>query len=96
MVLAQVAPPISGGPRIGRELFRTRSLDVKRCGHITLNKVEFRSRLKLKVSLRSRKQQFMRYTIFDAAIETFAAKGFDEATVEDAARAAGVSRASFL
>lgn len=38
----------------------------------------------------------MRYTIFDAAIETFAAKGFDEATVEDAARAAGVSRASFL
>jgi AcrR family transcriptional regulator len=49
-----------------------------------------------KASLRSRKQQFVRDAIFDAAIETFAAKGFDGTTVEDVARAAGVSRASFF
>ena len=48
------------------------------------------------VSLRNRKQQFVRDAIFDAAIEIFAAKGFDETTVEDVARAAGVSRASFF
>ena len=49
-----------------------------------------------KVSLRGRKQQFVRDAIFDAAIEMFAAKGFDETTVEDVAHAAGVSRASFF
>jgi AcrR family transcriptional regulator len=47
-------------------------------------------------SLRSRKQQFVREAIFDAAIELFAAKGFDETTVEEVAQAAGVSRASFF
>jgi AcrR family transcriptional regulator len=50
----------------------------------------------IKVNLRNRKQQFVRDAIFDAAIEIFAAKGFDETTVEDVARAAGVSRASFF
>jgi len=49
-----------------------------------------------KASLRSRKQQFVRDAIFDAAVETFATKGFDDTTVEDVARAAGVSRATFF
>jgi AcrR family transcriptional regulator len=49
-----------------------------------------------KSSLQSRKQQFVRNAIFDAAIELFAAKGFDETTVEEVAQAAGVSRASFF
>ncbi|MGA2537106.1 MAG: TetR family transcriptional regulator [Terracidiphilus sp.] len=49
-----------------------------------------------KPSLQSRKQQFVRDAIFDAAIELFAAKGFDETTVEEVAQAAGVSRASFF
>jgi len=49
-----------------------------------------------KSSLQSRKQQLVRDAIFDAAIETFAAKGFDDTTVEDVARAAGVSRATFF
>jgi AcrR family transcriptional regulator len=49
-----------------------------------------------KASLQNRKQQFVRDAIFDAAVETFAAKGFDGTTVEDVARAAGVSRASFF
>jgi AcrR family transcriptional regulator len=49
-----------------------------------------------KSSLQSRKQQLVRDAIFDAAIETFAANGFDETTVEDVARAAGVSRATFF
>jgi AcrR family transcriptional regulator len=47
-------------------------------------------------SLKSRKQQFVRDAIFDAAIETFAANGFDDTTVEDVARSAGVSRATFF
>jgi AcrR family transcriptional regulator len=47
-------------------------------------------------SLRSRKQQFVRDAIFDAAIEIFARKGFDDTTVEDVARAAGLSSASFF
>jgi AcrR family transcriptional regulator len=47
-------------------------------------------------SLRSRKQQFVRDAIFDAAIELFAAKGFEETTVDDVAQAASVSRASFF
>ena len=34
--------------------------------------------------------------IFDAAIELFGMKGFDETTVEEVAQAAGVSRASFF
>ena len=46
--------------------------------------------------LRIRKQHFVRNSIFDVAIELFAAKGFDETTVEEVAQAAGVSRASFF
>jgi AcrR family transcriptional regulator len=47
-------------------------------------------------SLQNRKQQVVRDAIFDAAIETFATQGFDDTTVEDVARAAGVSRATFF
>jgi len=49
-----------------------------------------------KATIRSRKQQIVRDAIFDAAIETFSVKGFDDTTVEDVARAAGVSRATFF
>ncbi len=49
-----------------------------------------------KTSLRSRKRQFVQDAIFDAAIELFATKGFDETTVEEVAQAAGTSRASFF
>ena len=47
-------------------------------------------------SLQSRKRQLVRDAIFDAAIELFAVKGFDETTVEEAAQAAGISRRSFF
>lgn len=49
-----------------------------------------------KSSLRIRKHQLVRDAIFDAAIELFEVKGFDETTVEEVAQAAGVSRASFF
>jgi AcrR family transcriptional regulator len=49
-----------------------------------------------KSSLRIRKHQLVRDAIYDAAIELFEAKGFDETTVEEVAQAAGVSRASFF
>jgi AcrR family transcriptional regulator len=49
-----------------------------------------------KATLQSRKRQFVRDAIFDAAVEIFSEKGFDETTIEDVARAAGVSRASFF
>lgn len=65
-------------------LSRMSELRDIRSGHVT------------KPSLRSRKQQFVRDAIFDAAIDLFAAKGFDETTVEEVAQAAGVSRASFF
>lgn len=38
----------------------------------------------------------MRFAIFDAATDLFAAKGYDETTVEDVAEKAGVSRRSFF
>jgi AcrR family transcriptional regulator len=47
-------------------------------------------------SLKSRKQQFVREAIFDAAIGVFFERGFDNTTVDDVARVAGVSRASFF
>jgi DNA-binding transcriptional regulator YbjK len=47
-------------------------------------------------SLQLRKQQMVRSAIYDAAIELFAEKGFDETTVEEVAKAAGVSRRSFF
>lgn len=46
--------------------------------------------------LQVRKQQFVRDAIWDAATDLFAKKGFDETTVDDIARAAGVSRRSFF
>jgi AcrR family transcriptional regulator len=49
-----------------------------------------------KDNLQVRKQQLVRDAIFDAAIDLFAAKGFDETTVEEVAKAAGVSRRSFF
>ena len=47
-------------------------------------------------TLQIRKQQLVRSAIYDAAIELFAEKGFDETTVEEVAQAAGVSRRSFF
>lgn len=47
-------------------------------------------------SLQSRKQELVRSAIYDAAIELFDAKGFDETTVEEVAAAAGISRRSFF
>ncbi len=47
-------------------------------------------------SLLSRKHQFVRGAIWDAAIDLFAKKGFDETTIDEIAQAAGVSRRSFF
>jgi AcrR family transcriptional regulator len=46
--------------------------------------------------LRARKQEFVRGTIWDAAVDLFVERGYDETTVDDIARAAGVSRRSFF
>jgi AcrR family transcriptional regulator len=48
------------------------------------------------VTLQERKQQFVRDAIWDAAIDLFDRKGFDETTVEEIAQAAGTSRRSFF
>jgi AcrR family transcriptional regulator len=48
------------------------------------------------VSLNVRKQALVRDTIWEAAIDLFAEKGFDQTTVEDIAAAAGTSRRSFF
>ncbi len=42
-------------------------------------------------ALQSRKQELVRDAIFDAAIDLFARDGFDETTLEDISKAAGVS-----
>lgn len=47
-------------------------------------------------SLQSRKRQLVQDAIYDAAIDLFAKKGFDETTVEEVADAAGISRRSFF
>jgi AcrR family transcriptional regulator len=47
-------------------------------------------------ALRARKQDFVRGAIWDAAMDLFADAGFDETTIEDIARAAGVSTRSFF
>jgi AcrR family transcriptional regulator len=47
-------------------------------------------------SLQARKQELVRNAIWDAAIDLFAEKGFDETTVDDIVEAAGVSRRSFF
>jgi AcrR family transcriptional regulator len=46
--------------------------------------------------LHTRKQEFVRGTIWDAAVDLFVERGYDETTVDDIARAAGVSRRSFF
>ena len=48
------------------------------------------------VTLQARKQRLVRDASWDAATDLFAEKGFDETTVDDIARAAGVSRRSFF
>jgi AcrR family transcriptional regulator len=50
----------------------------------------------LQPTLQVRKQQLVRNAIWDAAIDLFAEKGFDEVTVDDIAQTAGVSRRSFF
>ena len=47
-------------------------------------------------SLQQRKQQFARDAIWNAAIDLFSEKGFDETTVEEIAARAGASRRSFF
>ena len=47
-------------------------------------------------TLQIRKQHIVRQAIYDAAIELFTRKGFDQTTVEEVAQAAGVSRRSFF
>jgi AcrR family transcriptional regulator len=47
-------------------------------------------------SLTTRKQEFVRDSIYDAAIELFVRKGFLQTNVDDVAQAAGVSRRSFF
>jgi AcrR family transcriptional regulator len=46
--------------------------------------------------LQHRKQDFVRGAIWDAAADLFAAHGFDQTTVDDIARAAGVSKRTFF
>jgi AcrR family transcriptional regulator len=43
-----------------------------------------------------RKQDFVRGAIWDAAVDLFVEKGYDQTTVDDIARAAGVSKRSFF
>ncbi len=47
-------------------------------------------------SLQARKHEVVQNAIFDAAIELFSAKGFNETTVDEVAAAAGVSQRSFF
>jgi AcrR family transcriptional regulator len=49
-----------------------------------------------KEKLQVRKQQLVRDAIHDAAIGLFAAKGFDQTTIDEIAEAAGISRRSFF
>jgi AcrR family transcriptional regulator len=46
--------------------------------------------------LRARKQDFVRGAIWDAAVDLFAETGFEQTTIEDIARAAGVSTRTFF
>lgn len=47
-------------------------------------------------NFRARKQQAAREIVWDAAIELFLHKGYDETTVDDVAQAAGISPRSFF
>jgi AcrR family transcriptional regulator len=48
------------------------------------------------VPLEERKRQFAHESIWEAAIGLFAEKGFEEVTVDEVARAAGISRRTFF
>ena len=48
------------------------------------------------LGLRARKQRLTRNAIWDAAIDLFAEKGFDDTTIDEIAEAAFVSRRSFF
>jgi len=50
----------------------------------------------VRTSLQERKQEFARNAIWDAAIDLFFEKGFDETTVDEIAARAGTSRRSFF
>jgi AcrR family transcriptional regulator len=47
-------------------------------------------------TLQRRKQELVRDTIWEAALDLFTIKGFDESTIEEIAEAADVSRRSFF
>ncbi|MCX6628759.1 MAG: TetR family transcriptional regulator [Candidatus Solibacter sp.] len=49
-----------------------------------------------KLTLKARKQEFVRDAIWTAAIDLFAEKGFGETTVDDIVDAAGTSRRTFF
>jgi AcrR family transcriptional regulator len=49
-----------------------------------------------KVSLQTRKQDFVRAAIWAAALDLFAEKGFEETTIDDIVAAAGTSRRTFF
>jgi AcrR family transcriptional regulator len=54
------------------------------------------SHLEPALGLRARKQTWTRDAIWDAAIDLFAEKGFDEVTIDEIAESARVSRRSFF
>src|SRR5271165_6270944 len=60
------------------------------------NRSNYSGRACMTESLKSRKQEFARDAIFEAAMDLFVGKGFQETNVEDVATAAGVSRRSFF
>jgi AcrR family transcriptional regulator len=49
-----------------------------------------------KLGLRERKQRFTKNAIWDAAIDLFAEKGYDDTTIDEISEAAFVSRRSFF
>src|ERR1700738_3857203 len=46
--------------------------------------------------LKARKQELVRDAIYDAAMELFARKGFNETTVDEVVEAAGISQRAFF
>lgn len=55
-----------------------------------------RGRKAIVSKLQSLKQDSVQTAIYDAAIELFAAEGFEETTVDEIAQAAGISRRTFF
>jgi AcrR family transcriptional regulator len=62
----------------------------------TARRFNLKEGISMAKSLTTRKQEFVRDSIFDAAIELFVRKGFLQTNVDDVAQAAGVSRRSFF